>query len=183
MDFLSDETDSSKIALCIINPLKVRESNIKIIKLAQKYDFAAIVVTTNFPASVLEKLYSQNEIKTENLLFIDAISRYSMGTASVKSDERHINTNNPADLTGLSIAFSEMLKKTAGKKTIVLVDSISTMLIYLPPVKISQFVHLIASKIRQLDKSCAFLAVDGGLDPVLLSQISSFVDEIVKENE
>lgn len=180
MDFLPDSNNGSRIILYLTDPGKVREGNIKIIKEALKDGYTPIIITTNFPASVLEKIYSQNEVDLAQVYFIDAISKYSMGGASVVSDEHHINTNNPSDLTGLSIAISEMLKRTSGKNIFLLVDSISTMLIYLPSVKISQFVHLVSSKIRIRNEYCIILAVDGGLDPILYSQVSSLVDEIIK---
>ncbi|MBN2734460.1 MAG: hypothetical protein JXQ82_06370 [Methanomicrobiaceae archaeon] len=179
MNFSLDDTEESKIVLYLSDPRKIRESNTAVIKEAQDAGYITIVVTTNFPASILEKLYIKSGIKTESVYFIDAITRYSMGTDPV-SDEHHMNTNNPADLTSLGIAITEMMKKLQGNKIFVLMDSISTMLIYLPSVKISQFTHFISTKLRQREESGVLLAVDGGLDPMLLSQMSSFVDEIIE---
>lgn len=179
MDFSLNKEDGSMIILYLSDPAKIRESNTNLLKKAQDSGYIAIIVTTNFPASVLEKLYNKNEIDLEKVYFIDAITRYSMGTDPV-SDEHHVNTKNPSDLTSLGIAITEMMKKLQGKRIFVLIDSVSTMLIYLPSVKISQFMHFISSKLRQREESGALLAVDGGLDPMLLSQMSSFVDDIIE---
>jgi hypothetical protein len=41
--------------------------------------------------------------------------------------------------------------------------------------------HFITTKMRSLEESGGILAVKGGLDPMLYSQISSLVDGIVDE--
>lgn len=181
METTPDEKSDSKVILFFSDPQKIRESNTSIIKEAQDRGYTPIVTTINFPASILEKLYLQNDLDTSEIYFIDAISKFSTGPKSVSPDDRHIFLNTPSDLTNLSIAISEMLKRNSGKRILILIDSISTMLIYLPSVKISQFVHIISSKIRQIEENCTLLAVEGGLDPVLYSQIRSFVDDVVEE--
>jgi len=53
------------------------------------------------------------------------------------------------------------------------------MLIYIPSNNISRFIHFVTSKLRLMDSSGIFLAVDTGLDPLLLSQLTTFVDGII----
>ena len=50
------------------------------------------------------------------------------------------------------------------------------MLLYSPSVTISKFIHFITNKIRLFDVAGVFLAVEKGLDPALLTQISTFAD-------
>lgn len=182
VSLFNTENDESVILLYLSDPRELRASNTKIILEAENAGYSAVVVTTNFPASILEKLYSTNNLRLENIYFVDAISLYSLGSGP-ENDDHHLMIKNPADLTSLGIAITEMLKKTADKKTFILFDSVSTMLIYLPSMKIIRFIHYLATKIRQTNKSGAFLAVDGGLDPMLLTQISTFVDYVINEDE
>ena len=164
-------TDEDSIVLYFSEPEKGRATNTEIIQNCIGKGYKVIVVTNNFPSKVLEKLYVKNGINPEEVFFIDLVTSFG-GGSSVKSDGNHIMIRSPQDLTGLSMAFSDVMKKFSGDKIFILFDSLSTMLIYLPSDKVVKFMHLFTTKLRTL-------AVKGGLDPVLYSQVGSLVDEIV----
>ncbi|MBN1432029.1 MAG: hypothetical protein JW931_04585 [Methanomicrobiaceae archaeon] len=172
------EPGSPTIFLYLSDPGKVRASNTEIISEVENAGYKTIVITTNFPASVLEKLYTQKGINTENIVYIDAISAYSLGKPP-EEDKRHFNVNNPGDLTSLSIAITKAVQQMDGNKIFILFDSISSMLIYIPTMKTVKFIHFLSNKIRQINYSGALLAIEGGIDPMMLAQVSSFVDDIV----
>lgn len=172
------DPDSPAIILYLSDPDELRVSNTDIMYNVVEAGYKTIVITTNFPSSILEKLYIRKGIKTENIFYIDAISSYSLGKAP-EEDERHLNVKNPADLTGLSMAMTKAIKRMKGDKTFILFDSISSMLIYIPTMKTVKFIHFLSNKIRQINYNGVLLAVEGGIDPMMLAQISSFVDEVV----
>lgn len=179
MDFLEKlDPSTPELVLYLSEPGNIRATNTEIISRADNAGYKTIVITTNFPSSVLERLYDKKGINTENIFFIDAISAFSLGK-NPGEDERHVNIKNPADLTALSIAISKSLKGLDGNRIFILLDSISSMLIYIPTIKTVKFIHLLSNKIRQINYSGVFLAVEGGIDPMMLAQISSFVDEVV----
>jgi len=53
------------------------------------------------------------------------------------------------------------------------------MLIYLPSIHISKFIHFVTSKLRLLDVPGIFLAVEKGIDPLLLTQLTTYVDDVI----
>jgi hypothetical protein len=53
------------------------------------------------------------------------------------------------------------------------------MLIYIPSINISKFIHFVTSKLRLLNSPGIFLAVDKSLDPLLTSQLITFVDKVI----
>jgi hypothetical protein len=55
----------------------------------------------------------------------------------------------------------------------------STMLIYLSSPNISKFIHFVTNKLRLMDISGIFLAVEKGLDPMLMTQLTTFVDTVI----
>jgi hypothetical protein len=135
-------------------------------------------VTTNQPYSILKKAYEKDGIDLSRVGFIDAITRYAVG--EVPAGARGVRfTSSPSDLTQLGIAISDSLKDMGGKKAAILLDSVSTMLIYLPSANLSKFIHFVSSKLKILDMAGIFLAVEDGLDPTLLSQLTTFVDQVV----
>ncbi len=170
--------ENPEIYLYLSDPGSIRASNTGIISQAEKAGYKTIVITTNFPSSVLEKLYIQKGINTEDIFYIDAISAYSLGKAP-DEDERHLSVSNPGDLTSLGIALTKALKFMDGDRIFILFDSVSSMLIYIPTLKTIKFIHFLSNKIRQINYGGALLAIEGGLDPMMLAQVSSFVDGIV----
>lgn len=179
MNFLeSIEQESPAIILYLSEPGNIRASNTEILSQVEKAGYKTIVITTNFPSSVLEKLYIKKGINTENIFYIDAISSHSLGKAP-EEDARHLNVNNPGDLTGLSIAISKIIRQMENDKIFILFDSISSMLIYIPTLKTVKFIHFLSNRIRQINYSGVLLAIKGGLDPMILAQVRSFVDEII----
>jgi hypothetical protein len=87
--------------------------------------------------------------------------------------------NNLANLTDPGIAVTEVLKENAVEKVCILYDSVSTMLIYLSSPNISKFIHFVTNKLRLMDISGIFLAAEKGLDPMFVSQLTTFVDRVI----
>ena len=88
--------------------------------------------------------------------------------------------NNPANLTDMGIAVTEVLKEHSGQKVCIMYHSVSTLLIYLSSANISKFIHFVTNKLRLMDVSGVFLAVEKGLDPLLMTQLTTFVDSVIE---
>lgn len=173
-----EDLDKKQIFLILATPANIRQRNIDLIKEISANGYHTIIVTINFPYHILIKLYEENGIDIKTVSFIDAVTRNSIGTAeNIPGVVRFVN--NPSNLTDLGIAFTEVLKENAGKKVCILYDSVSTMLIYLSSQNISKFIHFVTNKIRLMDISGVFLAVEKGLDPMLVSQLTTFVDTVI----
>jgi hypothetical protein len=56
------------------------------------------------------------------------------------------------------------------------------MLIYLPSATISKFIHNISNRLRLIDTPGIFLAVGKGLDPMMISNLSTFMDDIIQSD-
>jgi hypothetical protein len=171
------ELEEKKIFLILASPGTIRQRNSDIIREISGQGYHTVVITTNYPYSVLTKMYAQSGIPVTSVSFIDAVTRNSVGSAeNIPGIVRFIN--NPANLTDLGIAVTEVLKEHSGKVCIMF-DSVSTMLIYLSSANISKFIHFVTNKLRLMDVSGIFLAVEKGLDPMLMTQLTTFVDTVV----
>ncbi|RPH73236.1 hypothetical protein EHM76_05580, partial [bacterium] len=116
------ELEQKKIFLILASSPMIRQRNIEIIRELSKLGYHTVVITTNFPYSILKKLYAQSNIPPENVSFIDAVTRNSIGSAEdVAGVVRYIN--NPANLTDMGIAVTEVLKEHSGQKVCILYDS------------------------------------------------------------
>lgn len=182
-DPVADIVDTAELAkkrifLVLATPAHIRERNIELIRQISANGYHTVIITTNFPYGILQKLYLEGGIDTSTVSFIDAVTRNSVGSAeNIPGVVRFIN--NPANLTDLGIAVTEVLKEHADRKVCILYDSISTMLIYLSSQNISKFIHFVTNKLRLMDISGIFLAVEKGLDPMLMTQLTTFVDTVI----
>ena len=173
-----EDLEKKQIFLILVSPANMRQRNIELIKEISSLGYHMVVITTNFPYSVLTKLYSDSGIDLKTVSFIDTVTRNSIGSAeNIPRVVRYVN--NPANLTDLGIAVTEVLKENAGEKVCILYDSVSTMLIYLSSPNISKFIHFVTNKLRLMDISGIFLATEKGLDPVFVSQLTTFVDRVI----
>jgi hypothetical protein len=173
-----DRLDKDKIYLCLTSAERLRENSSAIIRSLLARGYLVVVVTTNQPYAILKKTYEKDGIDLSRVGFIDAITRYAVGEVPVGVKGVRF-TSSPSDLTQLGIAISDSLKDMGGRKAAILIDSVSTMLIYLPSANLSKFIHFVSSKLKILDMAGIFLAVEDGLDPTLLSQLTTFVDQVV----
>jgi KaiC/GvpD/RAD55 family RecA-like ATPase len=138
-----------------------------------------IIITTNQPSEVLKKNYDRAGIDVSRLYFIDAITSYAIGTTP-KGEQNVRYIGSPSNLTDLGIAITRALNEFSDKRPCILFDSVSTMLIYLPSANISKFVHYISNRLRLIDTPGIFLAVGKGLDPMMISNLSTFMDDIIQ---
>lgn len=171
-----------QIVLALSDPQKFKDNTLRLIREIQNDGHNLIIIAVNNPSGYLMDLYEKNGIDTSRLWFIDAITRYAVGKEE-KTLPNCVYVNKPGDLTSLSIAVSEILKKRQAEKPVIFLDSVNAMLIYINTIDLSKFFHFVVSKLRILNISGIFLAVEKGLDPVLISQLTSFADEVVDISE
>jgi KaiC/GvpD/RAD55 family RecA-like ATPase len=167
-----------QMVLLLSSAERLREHNVGIVSRLVADGYRVIVITTNQPLAILKKFYLRDGVDLSRILFVDTITRYAVGSSPENTAGERFITN-PSDLTDLGITISEILKEGGEGKTAVLFDSVSTMLIYLPSAQISRFIHFLTNKLRILDVAGILLTVEMGLDPLLLSQLTTFVDQVV----
>ncbi len=175
--------DDKRIILALSPSRTYRENTIQMIKAIQHSEnMRVIVICVNQPAAFLKEFYAKNGIDTERIFFIDAITQYATGTAPAPLENCRF-VSKPNDLTSMGIAVTTILKQFEGKKTVIFLDSVNAMLIHTSSVDLSKFIHFIISKLRILNIAGILLAVEKGLDPVLLSQLTTFADDLVEFSE
>ncbi|HOT93888.1 MAG TPA: hypothetical protein PK089_01680 [Methanoregulaceae archaeon] len=173
------ELGSKQLFLVLSPPDQLREQNLALTGELLAAGYRVCVITTNYPYRVLLRLYASAGLDLDRIDFIDAITPYALG-AMPPPDSRCRFIQSPTDLTGIGIGVIELLAAHPGEQTCILIDSVSTMLIYLSPTSLSKFIHFVANRLRLLDHSGIFLAVERGLDPMLLTQLVTFVDATIE---
>jgi len=179
MDISFDKAGESRIFLVLSEPTEVRKDNLEIIRETSDKGFTIIIITTNEPYSILRKDYEKAGIDLKKIYFIDAITKYAIGKETPGAVNCHF-VGKPSNLTEMGIAVTEILKKIEGDKVCVLMDSVNSMLIYISSANLTKFIHFITSKLRILEISGVFLAVEKGIEPATLTQLQGLVDDIIE---
>jgi hypothetical protein len=173
----SPETEDSLLYLMLAPPGDVHAMNIDVMQKIISRNCTPLIITVNQPYKVLVKMYAKEGIAPEKYYVIDTVTQYSGGSCVPASHVRYIT--NPSNLTDLGIAITELIRLMPEPKKCIMFDSVSMFLIHIPSITASKFLHFVVNKLKLSEISGIFLCVDKGLDPVILSQMSAFVDRIV----
>ena len=172
----ADEPAASMLCLMLAQPENVPEMNLLVMKKIIESGCTPLIVSVNKPNKVLTKMYAKEGISPDAYYVIDAVTQYSGGECTPGPKVKYVT--NPSNLTDLGIAITELLKQMPAGKKCIMFDSVSMLLIHIPSVNASKFLHFVVNKLKLSDVSGVFLCAEKGLDPVILSQMSSFVDHI-----
>ena len=178
MVFSFSLSGEKKLYLVISPPEKLKLYNIEIIRQLIIDKQSVLVVTTSQPYTTLVKNYENYGLDISRIWFVDAITKCALGRIPQEASNCRF-VKNPANITDLGIVITDVLNSFPDKKPCILFDSISTMLIYIPSINISKFFHFITNKLKLLNSPGIFLAADKSLDPLLMTQIVTFVDEVI----
>jgi hypothetical protein len=176
--FTLENLKDNHLFLVMSSPAEIRHRNIELIKTLTGENYFVLVITTNQLSDILRKNYEKNGIVMDNVHIVDAVTKYALGHDPLPVKNCRF-VNNPANLTDIGIAVTETLKELQGKKVCVLLDSVNSMLIYISSQNITKFIHFVTNRLRLMNFSGVFLAVEKGLDPDVLLQLTTFVDEVI----
>jgi len=172
-------SESPGIVLAFISSGNLREATINLIKISSDKVDRIIYISVNHPAPYLNSQFQKAGIDTSKIHYIDAITKYAIGKPPADFKQCSF-LNTPSDLTGMSIAVSESINTFNDSKMLICLDSVNAMLIHMPSKSVSKFIHFITSKMKVLNISGLYLAIEEGLDPVIISQLTVFSDSIFK---
>ncbi|MBU0460572.1 MAG: hypothetical protein KKH52_04690 [Nanoarchaeota archaeon] len=132
-------------------------------------------VTLNKTSAGLEKYFHFHQVNTNNLFFIDAVSK---SVTNSPHQDNVLLISSPAALTELSIAITEALK--LGVFDLVLFDSLSTLNIYsLKGRATEKFTYQLINKIKSKQKQGIFTCLEGDLETSLVKNSFMYVDKVL----
>jgi len=145
--------------------------------LTNEKNMPGVYVSLNKPIVVLHDILEKKKVKTDMILFIDAISK--MSDIGIKSHENCFYLRSPKDLSDISIAISEALNSIKKKKKFVFFDSLNTFLLYSNENLVARFFHFVIGKIRIIGSNCFIISLKKGVNKKLLTELSQFCDEYI----
>lgn len=178
-----ERTDIEKIkdgeTILIIAPAKkIIETNVGLLKkYVSEKKYNVVYVTINKPFSTLIERFKQEKIDTSKIFIIDAITPRPL--ADKGRTENAVFIGSPKALTDISISTTSLIEKLKTAK-ILLLDSISTLLLYNDFEMVRNFIHFITNKMRELNITVIMTYLREMDHKKSFEELSVFADEIIR---
>jgi hypothetical protein len=155
---------------------KMNTESIRILTSELKY--TVIYITLGKPCSELDVLFSKEKINTDKLFYVDAISQmYGQKKADKK---RYIYTAGPLDIDAISISLRSLLSQLSGERVCVLLDSVSTVLLYNSLPRTVRFSQFLTKTLKQLGVNGVIVSVtSSAVTKKLTSKLKTLCDEFI----
>ncbi len=134
-----------------------------------------IIINTNKPADMILNDMKKENLKTQNIFFIDTISKY-VGKQDTNQDNI-VYIDDPANLTEIGIVVKLSVEKIKGEKMLIF-DSLTTLSLYNSSKNLIRFYNFFfqLSRLNQIDT--IVIALESDIDKEILNNINGLVDEV-----
>jgi len=147
-----------------------------VLSLVNNY-LSGVYFTTNMPAETLQADLKKADIDVNKMQFIDSITKESVGNHT--EDSKNITyLESPTQLSDLNIYLERALARVQNQKKFVIIDSVTTLLIYNQEKSVEKLIHRVVEKNR-LKKIMTVILVTRSTDEKLVQCIAQFCDKIV----
>ncbi len=163
------------VVLALIDPVRYQDAVVDLLKYFEAKTPRGIYVSLNKPFAVLTKAFERAGLSTQSLFFVDAIT--NVPTAQEGSTANCLGSG--IDLSNLCIGISKAVNRFTEEKFLLL-DSLSTLLIYNDSKAVAKFAHLLTEKMRRWGTSGSLLTVEMSAERDVVSQLAPFCDKVVK---
>ncbi|MFH1391444.1 MAG: hypothetical protein ABIH20_03995 [Candidatus Diapherotrites archaeon] len=158
--------------LALVKPKEYSGIRDGVIQKYSKSDVQVVFLSLNTGYAKIVQDLQKEKLVSDNIFFIDMISIER--NLDPKKASNVVYLESPTDLTE---AMLQVVKKLDEKsRTILVLDSISTLLIYNDKSSIEKFVHTLIGKINANKSSALLLTSDAKQSEEITKTISQFVD-------
>lgn len=133
-----------------------------------------LAITINQPATSLIKKLQQKGINTNNYHFIDCITAKS---ATPKESKQITYVSDPSALTEIAIIITVTCQ--AIKPQLMILDSISSLIMYNEDITVARFLHSIITKIRKTNTKAVYPILKKDMKGTML-ELQMFADIIIE---
>ncbi|MCL4398744.1 MAG: DUF835 domain-containing protein [Candidatus Parvarchaeota archaeon] len=171
-DFIERITDDGVGMLFVKERYKLDEAAAELLSRMKNKGFKIIYVTSSLPSKSIQEKLDLAEVK--DYYIIDSVTSNILQDAV--SNDRCIFIKSPGDLTEISITLESLLKKSG--ETFIVIDSITSFLIYDSENEILRFIHFTSSIAREKKNKLVFIVIENsGISKAFLDKMRSFIDE------
>lgn len=172
--------EENKLIAVIAKSEKIQKITLDLLKYFLNNKKASCAyVTIAKPYKTIMNILTKNKIKTEQIIFIDCITSLSLGT-----DLQRISNCifcKPESLTNISIALTSALDSLPKyHERILILDTLSTLMLYNQSKSINAFMHILTGKLREMGIRLIILTLEEETDKEIISEMTQFCDKVIK---
>jgi KaiC/GvpD/RAD55 family RecA-like ATPase len=179
--------------LLIIGPPMTGKSFLvrQILKKGLNNGEAGILITTKDTGELVTRWFRENGVDIEgpscHCGIVDCVSKTLRMDTQVKDTEKVLTVSSPVDLTGISVRVNDLLErfwmKEDKKKIRIVIESLSTLLMYSNIQTVFRFLHVFTGRVRSADAVGLYTVEDGMHDPQAIITLKQLVQGIVEIKE
>ena len=134
-------------------------------------------VSISKPYNYIMGLLENKSIRTDNLFFIDCITKGLGG--ELPKQGNCVFVESPAHLTDLSVALHKFFTSSGDKGRFLYIDSLSTLCIHNSLNDVLKFIHYVTGKMRVFGFNGIMLSLHEETDKQLISELGQFCDKMI----
>jgi KaiC/GvpD/RAD55 family RecA-like ATPase len=180
-DLLTQKYNISRKGWIILMQIPIEQSmevNIESIRVLQGLGYEGIYITLSKDYKEISALLQKEGIDMSKMVFIDGISQM-YGTEKIESPSVTY-VQGPLSIDAISEAVEESIGSMKSEKKFVLLDSITTVLLYNSLQRTVQFSRFLTEVLRRLHVTGVVVSVSKGFaNEKLLKELSEASDEVI----
>lgn len=148
------------------------------ISLIIERDEKGVYLTSSRPYSFILKEMQKRNIKSEGIMFIDGIS-YMSGSMDCSNKKDCIFIENPAALEEMIMHLTPLINKIKSDKKFLIIDSISTLLIYNDAISLKKFSMSLTNMLRMNEMKGVLMVIEKEAPDELKQILMSMCDKTI----
>jgi len=170
---IKKELSENQTILLIMSSTDYNKEIIDVIKKLAGKNVA--YVTLNKTRDSLIELFKKNKVKTDNIVFVDAISKTIKSTPEESEGVYYVSS--PGALTELSLVISKFIRHDF---EYLIFDSLTNLLVYESKAPVGKFVASLVNKIKESKTKAIFYALSVKEQEALIKESGMFVDKVIE---
>jgi archaellum biogenesis ATPase FlaH len=171
MDIKKELSDNQTILL-IMSSTDYNDEIVSVMKKLNGKNIAYITLNKTFDS--LKELFKKNKIKTENIVFVDAISKTIKSVTDQSEGVYYVSS--PGALTELALVASKFIRHNFDY---LIFDSLTNLLVYESKAPVAKFVSSLVNKIKESKTKAIFYALSVKEQEALIKESGMFVDKVI----
>lgn len=169
---IKKELSTNQTILLIMSSTDYNDEIVGVVKKLSGKNIA--YVTLNKTHDSLLELFKKNKIKTENIVFVDAISKTIKKVPDQSEGVYYVTS--PGSLTELSLVISKFIRHGFDY---LIFDSLTNLLVYESKAPVGKFVSSLVNKIKESKTKAIFYALSVREQEALIKESGMFVDKVI----
>lgn len=165
------------VALIISRPFEYTEAQLATLRYFITHrKMSGIYITVNKPYESIHAALEAGKVDVSGTEFIDLVSE--MSGCKILENESCTYLESASALTELLNLLDSKIPELKSEQSFIVVDSISTLLIYNDSKEVEKFIHLLIGRAREHKVSILLLAIKTDEQSAALQTISQFCDKV-----